>query len=201
MRSPAIILRTSTNGLEHFPCLCLGLLFFGASLIGVIIGPAYYMVGAIIQVYIFFKVVTLFNSHLQNFFNGANKPEYNIFATAIQQTIRIFIVFLLLVPFPTLGWVVLVLSNGIGWCFQFGFGLIIFYKKILKFRFNFWQSVGAPIIGAIGKSGYVYLLLTYVFPYLTKFMPSIVAAILGILFAIGSGIFVYFIVLSFSWRI
>jgi O-antigen/teichoic acid export membrane protein len=179
-----------------FSIFMLGLLFFGSHFIGVIIGPAYSMVAEIIQYYIFFKVVYLFNSNLTSFINGVNKPELNILFTGIQQVVRVLLVYLLLVPFPIIGWAALVLSNGIGWCVQLTVGLIVFHKKILKLRFNFWQSIGAPFIAAASEVGYVYILITYVYTPLSGILGHVLTAIILMLFAIGTGIFLYFTVYS-----
>jgi len=147
--------------LGTFAFFMIGLLFFGAVLINVIVGENYSLVLPIIQSYIFFKLIYLFLTHIDHFFNGVGKPEYGIYLISIEQVARIFILWLLLVPFPS-GWIALVYSTGIAWLIKFIIGFLLFNFKILKVRINLWQTLAAPALPQSSKQstfGWVELLV------------------------------------------
>lgn len=174
-----------------------GLLFFGASLIGFIAGPTYFLVGPIIQHFLFFKLLSVFCSQIDQFFNGVGKPHYGVVLATCYQGTRLLVLWVLLVPFPS-GWMALVYSIGIGLVVRFVSGWLLFNARILRVKLNVWQGFVAPFLAAVVEAGYIYLGLTYLHPWLSGLVGGLVSAILLVLVAIGSGlVIVYFPALAF----
>ncbi len=173
-----------------FAFFMLGFLFFGAGLIKVIIGESYSLVMVIIQNFVFFKLINVFVTHYGNFFNGVGKPEYNIYLSAFQEGTRLFVFWLLLVPFPS-GWASLVYSTGLGWTAQLVVGMVIFDRKIMRVRINWWQTFGATGIAAVAESVVVWWVVYGWFPAFAV-IGKVPAAIILIILLIVICIFVYF---------
>ncbi len=173
-----------------FAFFMLGFLFYGSALINVIIGESYSLVMVIIQHFVFFKLINVFMTHYGNFFNGVGKPEYNIYLSVFEQVTRIFVLWLLLVPFPS-SWMALVYSTGLGWTASWVVGMVLFDRKILHVRINWWQSFGATGIAAIVQSVFVWWVVDGWFPAFSV-IGKVPAAILLIVLLIVLCIFIYF---------
>ncbi len=176
----------------------IGLLYGGAAMLGIIAGSNFFLTTSIIQVAIFFKMCDMFQGLHDSIFTASGHAEYNIILIAIEQTVRVFLLWAMIVWFPS-GWYALVLSQGIGWGVKWLCGFLLFNAKYFKTRtINVWQTFIAPAIAATVEAIYIQLLLTYLFPIIADAIGSVPAAIIGIVIGIFSGpFFVYFPVLTF----
>ncbi|MBN2152413.1 MAG: hypothetical protein JW839_13255 [Candidatus Lokiarchaeota archaeon] len=176
----------------------LGLLFGGATMLGIIAGSNFFLTAAIIQVAIFFKMCDMFQSLHDSIFTASGHAEYNIVLIAIEQSVRVFLLWALIVWFPS-GWYSIVVSQGVGWGVKWLVGFLIFNAKYFRTKtISVWQTFVAPSIGAVVEAIYIQLLLTYLFPVVASAIGDVPAAIVGIVIGIFSGpFFVYFPVVTF----
>lgn len=180
-----------------FGFFMIGLLFYGAELINVIIGSNYSYVMLIIQNFLFLKLALLFSNHMNQFLNGIGKPEYAIYLAIAEECTRLFVLFIMLVVIPS-GWMALVYSVGMGWVVRWIAGLILFHRKVLPVKINLWQTFGASIISAIVQAGFIKLGIIFLLPIFTIGMGKIVGAVLVILIGIVGSVFLYFAIYSFA---
>ncbi|NMC03995.1 MAG: hypothetical protein GYA24_02225 [Candidatus Lokiarchaeota archaeon] len=175
-----------------------GLLFGGATMLGIIAGSNFFLTAAIIQVAIFFKIADMFQALHDSIFTASGHAEYNIILIAIEQSVRVFLLWALIVWFPS-GWYSLVLSQGIGWGAKWLVGFILFNAKYFRTTtINVWQTFVAPSIGAVVEAIYVQLLVMYVYPILANAISPVPAAIVGVVIGIFTGpFFIYFPVMTF----
>ena len=171
----------------------LGLLFGGATMLGVIAGSNFFLTTSIIQVAIWFKMADMFQSLHDSIFTCSGHAEYNIILISIEQGVRLFLLWALIVWFPS-GWYSLVLSQGIGWGVKWLVGFTIFNKKYFKTKtINIWQTFVAPAFAITVEAIYIQLLVTYLYPIVSDAIGRVPGAIVGIVIGIFSGpFFVYF---------
>ena len=175
-----------------------GLLFGGATMLGIIAGSNFFLTASIIQVAIFFKICDMFQGLHDTIFTAAGKAEYNIILITIEQAVRVFLLYAFIVWFP-IGWLALVLSQGIGWSVKWIVGLILFNIKFFRTRtISLWQTFVAPTIAAVVEAIYIQLMVTYLYPVLADVVGKVPAAVIGIVIGIFTGpFFIYFPVYSF----
>ncbi len=175
-----------------------GLLFGGATMLGIVAGSNFFLTASIIQVAIFFKLCDMFQGLHDNIFTASGHAEYNIILIAIEQGVRVFLLWAMIVWFP-LGWYALVLSQGIGWGVKWLCGFLLFNKKYFKTKtISVWQTFVAPTIAATVEAIYIQLLVDNLYPILSSGIGRVPGAILGIVIAIFTGpFFVYFPVYTF----
>jgi O-antigen/teichoic acid export membrane protein len=168
-----------------------GLLFSGSILIGIIAGETWYLVTPIIQVFIFFKVIGIFASVSDQLFVGVGKPEYNILLMVFEQITRLFVLWLLLVPFPS-SWYALVYSMGLGWTIKWLVGALLFHKKILPIKINIWQTFIAPFLAAMIEAIYVWMGVQFLHPLLSQIVGIVPSAIFLMVLGVFTGPFLIF---------
>jgi O-antigen/teichoic acid export membrane protein len=173
-------------------CFMLGLLFSGSNLIGLIAGQNFAWVAQIIRLFIFFKVVSMFTGIIDNVLTGCGKPEYNIWITTIEQLVRLFVLWLLLIPFPS-SWAAIVISIGMGWIAKTIAGLLMIHKRLFPIKLNIWQTFVAPILAALCEALVVMLVISAVFPALSNLIGNIGAAVVLMVLGILIGpLFIFF---------
>ena len=178
--------------LGTFGWFMIGLLFYGASLIGLIIGENWQGVTLIIQTLIFFKITYMFGSHLSGYLNGVGHPEYNILVEAIKQGTRLITLWFFLVVIP-MGLMSLVYSLGCSYVALWLSSHLIFHFKIMKIRINLWQTFIAPLGAAFTMAGCIRLGLIYIIPLFQVWFGMLIGVIVMMMFFIAVGpLFIFF---------
>jgi O-antigen/teichoic acid export membrane protein len=172
-------------------CFMIGMLFSGALLIGIIAGEQFSLTTPIIQNFLFFKMISVFASIMDASFVGVGKPEYNVILIGAEQATRIFVLWLLLVPFPS-SWLALVYSVGLGWVVKWIVGFILFNKKVLPININIWQTFVASILAAIVEALGVFLVIHFAYSAFASLIGAIPAAVILIIIGIFVGPFLIF---------
>ncbi len=173
-----------------------GLLFYGAYLIGIIVGENFFLVTPIIQHFLLFKICSIFAQIQDSVNTGVGKPEYNIILILCEQGSRLLVLWLMLVPYPS-SWMALVYSAGVGWIVKWIVGYILFNWRILRVNLSWWQTFAAPALAAVVEAIYIWALYVYLFPVFVSVFGELVGAILGILIGIFTGpFFIFFPVYS-----
>lgn len=175
-----------------FGFFMVGLLFFGADIIGVIVGGSFFLVTPIIQNFLFFKLMTIFKDHNSWFITGSGKPEYQIIFSIVEQGVRLLILWMMLRIIPS-GWLALVYSLGISWVANWLVSFIILNKKVVKVKINIWQTVIAPGGAALVEALFIYISKTLMLPILAGLMGELAASIVGIvIYLLISLLFIFF---------
>jgi O-antigen/teichoic acid export membrane protein len=169
-----------------------GLLIAGAPLLGVITGESYSLMVPMLQFLAIFKFIDLFAIIHDSANNGLGHPEYNIVLVGIDQGIRILVLYLLLVVFPS-GWFALVWSLGFGRLIKWIVGYLIHYFKFFKFKVNWWQTFVATFIAMGAEFLVIQGLILLIFPLLGYILGELIAAVLVIVCAIFIGPFLVYI--------
>jgi O-antigen/teichoic acid export membrane protein len=174
----------------------IGFLFTGSTLIGIIAGGNFSLVTPIIQHYLIWKMISVYANIVNEFFIGVGKPEYDIYLSIAENIVRIFVLWLMLVPF-SFGWAAIVYSWGLSFLTKWLLGFLVIRLKILKVHINVWPTFGANFIAIAMEAGYISLLNWFLFPLLSHWMNrNLVAAIIMVI-AISTGPFlIYFPIYS-----
>jgi len=169
-----------------------GLLVAGAPLLGLIAGPGFELVVPMLQYLTIFKFVDLFAIIHDSIYNGLGHPEWNILLVGVDQGIRLFITWLLLIPFPC-GWLALVWALGLGRGVKWAIGYVALWKKYFHFKVNWWQSFGATFIAMGAELVVVFSLVYGIHPLLASVVGDLVSALVIILACIIIGPFFVFL--------
>ncbi len=168
--------------------LLVGLLFTGASLIGVIAGERFYLAVPLIQAFIIFKVMESIIKLHDKVFRGGDKPEYNIVVLIVEQTSRLIFLYIFLVPIPLSG-MAIVLSRGLGWIVKWFVSYFLIQKRMLKFTINLWQTIVVPLGAAFLEAITIYLIKIWLFPIFSQSLPQVFAAVLTLIIGLLVGPF------------
>jgi O-antigen/teichoic acid export membrane protein len=169
-----------------FGSMMVGLLFAGAPLIGVIVGPSFAAAVPLIQVFIIFEIMEVIIKAHDKVFRGGNKPEYNIIVLLVEQSARIGFLYLFLVPIPLSG-MAIVLSRGLGWVVKWFISYWMIQWKMLKFRVNIWQTIIAPLGAALVEIGYISVLNWFLHPLLEPLVSPVIGAVIIIALGLLTG--------------
>ncbi|MFX0099955.1 MAG: oligosaccharide flippase family protein [Candidatus Hodarchaeota archaeon] len=166
----------------------MGLLLGGSSLLGNIMGESFSSISLMIQYLAVFKFVDLFAIVHDQTFNGLGHPEYNIILVGIDQIVRIVVLFLMLVVWPS-GWQALVWALGLGRAVKWVVGIIILYLKFFPFKVNFWQTFIAPLFSTAAEILVILAFIWWLLPVLESISDLITASLVIICMAIVIGPF------------
>jgi O-antigen/teichoic acid export membrane protein len=178
--------------LGAFSWFMIGLLLFGASLIGGLVGGNWQGVSTVIQILIFFKLFNLLANHVDNFLVGANRPELNIILAICENVTRIVVLWIFLVPYPS-GLLALIYSLGMSYLAKWLVGHLIFHFKVLKIQINVWCTFIAPMLAAGVEATIIWFGVQYVMPLFIVALGRVFGPILLMVIFIAIGpIFLYF---------
>jgi len=173
-----------------------GLLFSGSTLIAMIMGSRFALVAPVIAHLVFWKVLYMMGSNIDNVITGIGKPQFSIVLSIVENVTRLFVLWFMLVVVP-IGLYALVYSIGISWGAKVLIGHYVVTRSLKGFKLNIWQTIIAPVTAALVEAGYVWCLTTYVLPILTGTIARVPSAIILMILAVFTGPFlVYFPILS-----